>query len=206
MKNEANRLVLLYIHGKGGSAAECDHYGALFPNCEVIGLDYQTFTPWETGAEIRAAVEALKAEDKRIILIANSIGAYFSMNAGIDAMIEKAWFISPIVDMERLITDMMRWANVTEAELEARGTIHTAFGKNLSWNYLCYVRSHPIRWTVPTQILYGSRDDLTSIETIRNFAKNHHAILTIMEGGEHWFHTEKQMRFLDDWIMKESHQ
>ena len=97
-------------------------------------------------------------------------------------------------------------ANVTEAELEARGTIHTAFGENLSWNYLCYVRSHPIRWTVPTQILYGSRDDLTSIETIRNFAKNHHAILTIMEGGEHWFHTEKQMRFLDDWIMKESHQ
>ena len=101
---------------------------------------------------------------------------------------------------------MMRWANVTEAELEARGTIHTAFGENLSWNYLCYVRSHTIRWTVPTQILYGSRDDLTSIETIRNFAKNHHAILTIMEGGEHWFHTEKQMRFLDDWIMKESHQ
>ena len=92
--------------------------------------------------------------------------------------------------MEKLITDMMRWANVTEAELEARGTIHTAFGENLSWNYLCYVRSHPIRWTVPTQILYGSRDDLTSIETIRNFAKNHHAILTIMEGGEHWFHTE----------------
>ena len=197
---------ILYVHGKGGSVAESEHYKTLFPECEVVGVDYQTFTPWETGAEIRAAVEAMKAEDKRVILIANSIGAYFSMNAGIDAIIKKAWFISPIVDMEKLITDMMRWANVTEAELEARGTIHTAFGENLSWNYLCYVRSHSIRWTVPTQILYGSRDDLTSIETIRNFAKNHHAILTIMEGGEHWFHTEKQMRFLDDWIMKESHQ
>lgn len=197
---------ILYVHGKGGSVAESEHYKTLFPECEVVGVDYQTFTPWETGAEIRAAVEAMKAEDKRVILIANSIGAYFSMNAGIDAIIKKAWFISPIVDMEKLITDMMRGANVTEAELEARGTIHTAFGENLSWNYLCYVRSHPIRWTVPTQILYGSRDDLTSIETIRNFAKNHHAILTIMEGGEHWFHTEKQMRFLDDWIMKESHQ
>ena len=181
---------ILYVHGKGGSVAESEHYKTLFPECEVVGVDYQTFTPWETGAEIRAAVEAMKAEDKRVILIANSIGAYFSMNAGIDAIIKKAWFISPIVDMEKLITDMMRGANVTEAELEARGTIHTAFGENLSWNYLCYVRSHPIRWTVPTQILYGSRDDLTSIETIRNFAKNHHAILTIMEGGEHWFHTE----------------
>ena len=101
-KSEPNKEVL-YIHGKGGSAAECEYYKPLFPNCEVIGLDYQTFTPWETGAEIRAAVEALKAEGKRVILIANSIGAYFSMNAGIDAMIEKAWFISPIVDMERLM-------------------------------------------------------------------------------------------------------
>ena len=196
---------VLYIHGRGGSASESEHYKALFPECEVMGLDYQTFTPWETGAEIRAAVEALKAENKRVILIANSIGAYFCMNAGIDAMIEKAWFISPIVDMEKLITDMMRWANVTETELEARGTIHTAFGEDLSWNYLCHVRSHPTCWTVPTRILYGSHDNLTSHETIRDFAKKHHAALTIMEGGEHWFHTEEQMRFLDDWIMKENH-
>ena len=204
-KSEPNKAVL-YIHGKGGSAAECEHYRPLFPECEVIGLDYQTFTPWETGAEIRAAVEGLKAEGKRVIVIANSIGAYFSMNAGIDAMIEKAWFISPIVDMEKLITDMMRGANVTEAELEAKGTIHTAFGEDLSWNYLCYVRSHPIRWTAPTQILYGSRDNQTPFKTIRDFAKTHHAALTVMEEGEHWFHTEEQMRFLDDWIMKENHQ
>ena len=134
-KSEPNKEVL-YIHGKGGSAAECEYYKPLFPNCEVIGLDYQTFTPWETGAEIRAAVEALKAEGKRVILIANSIGAYFSMNAGIDGMIEKAWFISPIVDMERLITDMMRWANVTEAELEARGVI---FAYSLSDPNLMYI-------------------------------------------------------------------
>ena len=199
-KSEPNKEVL-YIHGKGGSAAECEYYKPLLPECEVIGLDYQTFTPWETGAEIRAAVEALKAEGKRVILIANSIGAYFSMNAGIDAMIEKAWFISPIVDMEKLITDMMRWANVTEAELEARGTIHTAFGEDLSWNYLCYVRNHPTRWTAPTRILYGSRDNLTPFETICDFAEKHNATLTVMEGGEHWFHTEEQMRFLDEWIL-----
>ena len=39
---------LLYIHGKGGSVMESEHYKLLFPNCEVIGLDYQTFTPWDT--------------------------------------------------------------------------------------------------------------------------------------------------------------
>ena len=191
---------VLYIHGKGGCAAECEHYRPLFPGCKVIGVDYHTIYPRETGAEIRAAVTKLKDEFKSIILIANSIGAFFSMNAGIDAMVQKAYFISPIVNMERLIGDMMLWANVTEAELKSKGMIHTAFGEDLSWDYLCYVRDHPIDWTVPTQILYGSRDNLTSLETISDFAGKHSAMLTVMEGGEHWFHTAEQMQFVDDWI------
>ena len=84
------QTAVLYIHGKNGSATECEHYKPLFPECEVIGLDFQTFTPWETGAEIRSAVEKLKSKYDSIILIANSIGAFFSMNAGIDSIIKKA--------------------------------------------------------------------------------------------------------------------
>ena len=191
---------LLYIHGNGGSAMESEHYKLLFPYCDVIGLDYQTFSPWETGQEIRIAVEELKSKYENVSLIANSIGAFFSMNADIDDMIQKAYFISPIVDMEKLIADMMKWANVTEQELESKGIVHTDFGEDLSWKYLCYVKSHPIEWRVPTQILYGSNDHLTSIDTITDFANKHQAILTIMKNGEHWFHTEDQMLFLDNWI------
>ena len=191
---------IIYIHGKGGSAAECEHYRPLFPEYDVFGLDYRTFTPWKTGAEIRSAVEKLKTEYEKIILIANSIGAFFSMNADIDSLIEKAYFISPIVDMERLITDMMAWANVTEDKLKEKGIIHTSFGEDLSWEYLCYVRKHPIKWNVPTAILYGSRDNRTSYDTIVGFAENHNAKLTVMKDGAHWFHTEEQMRFLDSWI------
>ena len=62
--------------------------------------------------------------------------------------------------------------------------------------------SHPIVWNVPTQILYGAKDSLTAPETVRAFAGAHGAGLTVMEHGEHWFHTENQMRFLDDWIRK----
>ena len=196
------QTAILYIHGKNGSATECEHYKPLFPECEVIGLDYQTFTPWETGAEIRFAIEKLKSEYDTIILIANSIGAFFSMNAGIDPVIKKAYFISPIVDMERLIADMVAWANVTEDELKEKGIIHTSFGEDLSWEYLSYVRVHPIKWNAPTVILYGIKDNLTSFETISAFAEKHNAKLTVMENGEHWFHTEEQMRFLDDWIVK----
>lgn len=194
-----NALVL-YIHGKGGSAAECAHYAPLFPAHRVMGLDYQTFTPWETGAEIRRAVTRLRGEYSDITLIANSIGAYFSMCAGIDGMLRRAFFISPIVDMEGLILDMMGWAGVTEEALARRGTVPTAFGETLSWDYLRYVRAHPVRWAAPTEILYGSADGLTARGTVERFAAAHRAGLTILPGGEHWFHTEAQLRFLDEWI------
>ncbi len=193
---------VLYIHGKGGSAAESEHYKPLFPDYEIFGLDYQTFTPWETGTEIRTAVEELKAEYENITLIAGSIGAYFSMSTDVDGLIRKAYFISPIVDMEKLIAGMMDQEHITEEKLHSEGVISTSFGEDLSWDYLCYVRRHPVNWSVPTQILYGSRDSLTSLETINDFAEKNNAGLTVMEGGEHWFHTDEQMRFLDDWIRR----
>jgi len=202
MKELVMKELVLYIHGRGGCARESEHYKPLFPECEVVGLDYQTFTPWESGKEIREAVTKLSAGYDSITLIANSIGAFFSMNAGIEGMIRRAFFVSPVVDMERLIRDMMSWAGVSETELKKKGVIPTSFGEDLSWEYLCYVREHPVCWTVPTRILYGGRDDLTSYETISAFAEAHGAELTVMEEGEHWFHTDDQMRFLDNWIIK----
>ena len=169
---------VLYIHGKGGSAAESEHYKSLFPESKVVGLDYKAFTPWETGKEIFDAVMELKDKQESIILIANSIGAYFSMSAGIDGMIQKAFFISPVVDMEKLN------------------------GVELAGEWLHFIKNHPIEWNVPTHILYGSEDDLILLDTVSDFAEKHNATLTVMEGGEHWFHTEAQMRFLDDWIKK----
>ena len=195
---------VIYIHGKGGNAAEAEHYNLLFPSCNVIGLEYKSFTPWDAGKEIREAINGLKTNYDRIILIANSIGAFFAMSANIEKDISRAFFISPIVDMEKLITDMMIWAGITESELQKKGTIHTDFGEELSWEYLYYVREHPVSWNVPTDILYGSEDNLTSIDTMTAFAQAHHANLTIMDGGDHWFHTDEQMKFLDNWIREKS--
>ena len=194
------KKAVLYIHGKGGSAAEADHYKELFTSYEVIGLDYKTNTPWETGQEISEAVDKLSDTYEEIVLIANSIGAFFSMNGNIADKINRAFFISPIVNMEKLITDMMSWANVTEEDLQEKKYIETEFGETLSLEYLSYVREHPITWNVRTDILYGDKDNLTAIHTIKEFAKEHNTTLTVMEQGEHWFHTEEQMTFLDNWI------
>ena len=53
------KKLVLYIHGKGGCAGESERYKPLFPGCEVAGLDYQTYTPWETGTEIREAAQRI---------------------------------------------------------------------------------------------------------------------------------------------------
>ena len=193
---------ILYVHGKGGSADEAERYKTLCPGCHVAGLDYCGATPWETKGETLAAYRGLVQRYDGVTLIANSVGAYFAMNALQGERVPQAFFISPIVDMEKLICDMMIWAHVTERELEEKREIETAFGETLSWEYLRYVREHPIVWTAPTRILYGDRDNLTSMETVRAFAEGCGADLAIMEGGEHWFHTEKQMAFHDEWIRR----
>ena len=74
------------------------------------------------------------------------------MNGNIDDKINRAFFISPIVNMEKLITDMMSWANVTEEDLQEKKYIETEFGETLSLEYLSYVRKHPIIWNVRTDI------------------------------------------------------
>lgn len=193
---------ILYIHGKGGQADEANRYQKLCPGYDVLGLDYQGSTPWETKDEILAAYDDLMQHYGRVVLIANSIGAYFAMNALQGKKIAQALLISPIVDMEKLICGMMEQCHVTGTELKEKGEIRTAFGETLSWEYLQYVRSHPITWTVPTQILYGSRDNLTPIRTVRAFADRYRADLEVMEGGEHWFHTDEQMAFHDKWIRR----
>ena len=198
------REILIYVHGKGGSAEEVDHYKPLFPNCEVIGFDFRSQTPWEAKEEFPVFFAQQRQRCDRLTLIAGSIGAFFSMSALDKTLVDRAYFVSPVVDMENLIGNMMQWSNVTEQALAEKREIATDFGETLSWEYLCYVRKHPIIWNVPTCILYGEHDNLTSIETVSAFAKQHHADLTVMPGGEHWFHTDEQMQFLDKWIRERS--
>ncbi len=199
---ETDHLVV-YVHGKGGSVAEAEHYKPLFPTSEVVGFDYQAQTPWEAREEFAAYFARQRQRCRRLTLIANSIGAFFSLSALDETLVDEAYLISPVVDMEKLIQNMLSWAGVTEQDLAEKQEIPTDFGETLSWPYLTYVRAHPITWRVPTHILYGERDNLTSPETISAFARRIGAGLTVLPGGEHWFHTEEQMQFLDAWLIKE---
>lgn len=196
------KKVILYIHGKGGNASEAQQYKNNCSGFDIVGLDYDVDFPWIVEKPIKEMYDQLSRKYECIYVIANSIGAYFTMHALKNCKIEKALLISPIVNMERVILDMMQYANVSEKQLYEKGEIPTDFGEILSWKYLTFVRENPIEWNVPTEILYAKNDDLTSMKTINEFVNKHNAKLTIMENGEHWFHTEEQLAFLNDWMKK----
>ena len=191
---------VIYIHGKSGTAEEAEHYKIFFNEADILGFEYTSEYPWDFQKEFSIFIDNIYTKYKKISIIANSIGAYFIMVSLTNKHIEKAFFISPIVDMEKLITDMMLLENITEEELYKKKEIKTSFGETLSLEYLTFIRKNPIEWNIPTYILYGEKDNMTSYETILNFVNKTKANLTIMKGGEHWFHTDQQMEFLDNWI------
>ena len=200
-ENNSQKDIVVFIHGKGGSASEAKHYKQFFEE-DIYGFDYKSENPWDAKIEFMDKFKELSEKYNRITLIAGSIGAYFSMSSGIGEFVHKAYFVSPIVNLEKLILDMIEWAGTTEQELEKKKIIPVDFGEDLSWDYLQYVRNNGICWKVPTDILYGSADNLQSLDTMKEFCSKSPATLTVMDGGEHWFHTKEQMEFLDEWIKK----
>lgn len=206
-----SRNVYLYLHGKNGCKEEAERFAATA--CEagwqVLAIDLpehgarknspEWLLPWVAVPEIEAVYARMKPVWAHIRLYGVSIGAWLAMQALQGDAPEQALLVSPVVDMEALITNMMQYAHVTEEQLHRAGEIPTDLGETLSWRYLCWVREHPLHWHGRTQVLYGDRDALTSRTMIERFRQESGAHLTIMEGGEHWFHTPVQMAVLQTW-------
>ena len=214
---DSSDKLFLYIHGKMGCKEEAAHFAEIVcpKGYQVLSIDLpghgertgemEQFVPWEVVPELQAVYGFAQQRWKKINLYANSIGAYFSLLAFQELKPEKSLFVSPILDMEKLIRDMMGWAGVTQELLKEAGEIPTTFGETLSWKYLTYGLEHRIaKWDSPTAILYAGQDHLTARKTVDDFAQRFGCTVTVMENGEHWFHTEAQLAVLDAWLHKET--
>ena len=82
--------IVVYIHGKNGSAAEAARYRRLFANSDVPKFDYEACTPWEAKEEFALYFESILKSRKSVTIVANSIGAFFAMHALQDMRIKKA--------------------------------------------------------------------------------------------------------------------
>ncbi|MCC0673059.1 alpha/beta hydrolase [Clostridioides sp. ES-S-0145-01] len=209
--NPSNKLYI-YIHGQCGYKEEAEIFANIAVNhgWQVLSIDLPkhgerkeeniSFDPWNVIPELLAIMKYAKSNWNQIALYANSIGAWFSMLSFGNENLEECVFVSPILDMQQLISNMMLWANVSEEQLKHELIIPTSFGHTLSWEYLQYVKKHPItKWNTTTRILYGKHDELTELSVVEKFTRHFNCNLTIIENGEHWFNTPEQLKVLNKW-------
>lgn len=212
---ESTGRLLLAVHGNLSHKA--DTVIALLAQCalphgyQVLSFDLPEHgdrTGEPTLCKVQTCVQELhtvmayaKTLAAEISLFGCSFGAYFGLLAYCGESIRRALFLSPVVDMERLIHNMMTWCSVSEERLRAEEEVSTPSGQTLYWDYYQYVKAHPIsHWNVPTAILHGSADSLCEREVVEGFAHCFGCDLTVLEAGEHFFHTPEQLDFYQKWL------
>lgn len=152
--------------------------------------------------ELREIMAYARKQAEQISVFGCSMGAYFSLLAYAGEEMEKAFFLSPVTDMERVIRNIMRACNVSEEELRERQVVENPI-ETLYWEYYMYVKEHPIeKWPHRTEILRGETDTLCEKEVMEAFAARFGCGLEEQPGGEHWFHTDGELAYFRDWLAR----
>ena len=208
---DASERAFLFVHGQSGCKEEAERFARIAQPAgwQVLAVDLPEhgerrdgthLVPWEAVPELQTVFAQMKKKWRRTALYAISIGAWMSMLALKGEAPEKCLLVSPVADMTALIESMMQWAGVTEERLRREGEIPTNFGQTLSWKYLCWARENPAGAPCrEMRVLYGENDHLVPRGVIEKFAAENRCALTVMQGGEHWFHTEEELAFLQQW-------
>ena len=95
-------------------------------------------------AELLKIYDFVSGKYNEINLWACSLGAYFSLVAYQEIKFKQCLFLSPVVDMQRLIENMMNWFDISEEKLKELMVIELPVGETLYYDYYCYVRDHSI--------------------------------------------------------------
>jgi len=212
----ASDRLYLYIHGRHSRKEEAEQFAniAVKSDYQVLSFDLpehgeraneQYPCSAQNGVhDLKEIYSFVKNKYNNISLYACSLGAYFSLLAFQNVTFNRCLLLSPILDMERLIQNMMNWSGISEEELKKRREYETSFGETLSWDYYEYVRNNQvIKWNSPTFILYGENDNLTEKNILDSFSEKYHCTVDIMPNGEHYFHTEEQLNYLENWLEKQ---
>ena len=198
------KRVAIYIHGLHGSAKEANLYKFLKDRYDVKGLDYQQEgRPWELKETIQSEFKKLTKGYDEVIVIANSIGAFYTYEYLNKFKIKKAFFISPVVSMFQQTVDLMAMYGIKDKELERKKIIELDDGTVLSYDFYQQVSNNEDKWNVPTELLYGSFDQVVYYTAIQEFLENHPlSKLTVKSESEHYFHTKEEKAFIKDWILR----
>lgn len=212
---EESNKIFIHVHGKMSRKEYAENFAIIAEKAgyqtlsfdlpehgERTGNSSYRCDVWNGKKDLNIIADYAYKNWEKVSLFACSLGAYFSLNTYADRNFEITMFQSPIVDMRWLVEHMMLWSDVTESDLKKKGEIETPID-TLRWDYYSYIKEHPVtKWHSGTHILYGALDNLQAKECITDFARRFDSKLTISEGSEHPFMSERDFKIVEDWITK----
>lgn len=208
-----SKKVYIYAHGQGGSKDDAELLASVV--CEqgwqVISFDLSehgqrrhepaSCDPRRAILEFREILSYAKNRWDEVALFAVSLGAWLDLQSFRDEKLSDCLFVSLILDMKYVISNIMCQADVSEERLKQERMILTPAGQPFFWEYWSFVLNNPItKWETPSRILYAENDDMTPLYIAKNFTQQFDCTLSIMKNGEHWFHTPQQLDYLRKWI------
>lgn len=147
--------------------------------------DDKAFNAMVASPEIRAFARLARSQSTEVGLLASSVGAYFALCDTPVGTFERAWLVSPLIDLEYYIRDVMTEYSVTDEQLEAETVIDTPRAM-LEWPYLRFVEDHPARLDIPSWTIRGDRDEVVPLDALSQFVGAPGAELVQVEGGQHF--------------------
>ena len=213
-----SKRVYIYAHGQDGSKEDAELLASVV--CEqgrqVISFDLPGhgqrkrepiscesifYDPRHTVLEFREILSYAKKRRNEVALFAVSLGAWLGLQSFRNEKLSDCFFVSPILDMKYVISNIMRQTGVSEELLKQERMILTPARQPFFWEYWSFVLNNPItKWETPSGILCAENDDMTPLCIVRNFAQKFDCDLSVMKNGEHWFHTPQQLDYLRKWI------
>ena len=161
--------------------------------------DGTAFTAKAASGEVRDFVQLAREEANKISLLAISVGAYAALCDTPSGTFERAWLVSPLLDLERYVRDVMSTYSVTDERLEAKTVINTPRA-SLSWPDLCFLTEHPVRLDMPSWTIRGSRDDVVPMEALSRFLSAPGAELVEIAGGPHFLGEPPYLDTVASWF------
>ena len=102
--------------------------------------------------------------------------------------------------MERIIHNLMNYCHITEDTFKKKVFIDNDI-EPIYFPYYVYVTNHPIKkWMHKTFILCGENDAMCEYDYVKKFVDEFGCELTEQKDGEHWFHTDTQLKFFREWL------
>ena len=202
---DSSDRIFLYIHGLNGDGLGAIRFSNFAYKWQTLGirLPKGEIRPEILTPQLQEILKFLKSRWKTIAIRANSFGAWLSLISFPNEKFDRCLFVSPLLNIESYILSKMARESITEDRLRREGTIDLESGLQISWNYLEFARKNPVHSiSSKTRILHCTGDEVIPIDESKKFAAENNCELEIIDGQEHWFHTDFQLELLSAWESK----